>query len=206
MKIELHTIPIRELFNEYTNSDEEGVAGYSGKLNIRPKYQREFVYKNEQRNAVINSVKKNYPLNVMYWVKNEDGTFEVLDGQQRTLSICEYLSNNFSIDDKKFDNLTKDEQKQILNYELMVYFCEGNDSEKLAWFEIVNIAGEVLTPQELRNAVYTGPWLSDAKCQFSKTSCAAAKIASQYLIGTAYKAGIFRNSNRLDFGRQYKKV
>jgi hypothetical protein len=187
MKIELHKIPIRELFNDYCNSDEEGVTGYGGKLNIRPKYQREFVYKDEQRNAVINTVRKNYPLNVMYWVKNQDGTYEVLDGQQRTISICEYLSDNFSINNKFFATLANDEQEQILNYELMVYFCEGTDSEKLEWFEIVNIAGAVLTKQELRNAVYTGSWLSDAKRQFSKTSCAAAKIASKYLNGTAIR-------------------
>ena len=81
MNIELNQIPVRDLFNGYSNSDAEGVVGYGGKLNIRPKYQREFVYKTEQRNAVIDSIRKGYPLNVMYWVKNEDGTFEVLDGQ-----------------------------------------------------------------------------------------------------------------------------
>jgi len=187
MKIELHKIPVSEIFEGYSNSDEEGVVGYGGKLNIRPKYQREFVYKGEQRNAVINTVRKNYPLNVMYWVKNEDGTFEVLDGQQRTISICEYLSNNFSTDLKLFANLTGDQQKQILDYELMVYFCEGTESEKLEWFEIVNIAGAVLNKQELRNAVYTGAWLSDAKRNFSKTNCAAAKIAIKYLNGTAIR-------------------
>jgi uncharacterized protein with ParB-like and HNH nuclease domain len=95
MKIELHQIPIRELCNGYRNSDEEGVVGYNGTLNIRPKYQREFVYKDEQRNAVVDTVRKGYPLNVMYWVKNEDGSFEVLDGQQRSISICEYINNNF---------------------------------------------------------------------------------------------------------------
>ena len=184
MKIELNHIPVKELFNGYINSDEDGVVGFNGILNIRPKYQREFVYKDEQRNAVIDTVRKNYPLNVMYWVKNEDGTFEVLDGQQRTISICEYLSNSFSIDNKFFSTLTNDEQEQILKYELMVYFCEGTDSEKLAWFEIVNIAGAVLTDQELRNAVYTGSWLSDAKRQFSKTNCPAYLIGNKYLNGT----------------------
>jgi hypothetical protein len=187
MKIELHQIPIRDLVNEYTNSDEEGVTGYGGKLNIRPKYQREFVYKDEQRNAVIDTVRKGYPLNVMYWVKNEDGSFEVLDGQQRSVSICEYVNGKFSIDYKFFYTLTDDEKEQILNYELMVYFCEGNDSEKLAWFEIVNIAGAVLTPQELRNAVYTGMWLSDAKRHFSKTNCPAYQIGNKYLTGTAIR-------------------
>ena len=184
MKIELNQIPIHKLFEGYRNSDEEGVVGYGGKLNIRPKYQREFVYKAEQRNAVIDSIRQGYPLNVMYWVKNEDGTFEVLDGQQRSISICEYLSDNFSVNDLKFNNLTSDQKEKILNYELMVYFCEGTDSEKLAWFEIVNIAGAVLTKQELRNAVYTGTWLSDAKKQFSKTNCPAARIGINYLTGT----------------------
>lgn len=189
MKIDLHKIPIRELVENYSNSDEEGVKGYGGKLDIRPKYQREFVYKDAQRDAVINTVRKEFPLNVMYWVKNSyssDETkisYEVLDGQQRTISICEYVKNNFPIEYKFFRTLNKDEQEQILNYELMVYFCEGTDSEKLEWFEIVNVAGAVLTKQELRNAVYTGPWLSDAKKYFSKTNCTAYKIANKYLNG-----------------------
>jgi hypothetical protein len=187
MKIDLHKIPIRELVKDYSNSDEEGVKGYGGKLDIRPKYQREFVYKDEQRNAVINTVRSDFPLNVMYWVKNNDQSFEVLDGQQRTISICEYIKNNFSIEYKLFSNLTSDEQEQILNYELMVYFCEGEDSEKLKWFEIINIAGAVLTKQEIRNAVYTGPWLSDAKRYFSKTSCPAYQIGNKYLNGTAIR-------------------
>jgi len=187
MKIELHQIPVRDLSSEYANSDEEGVIGYGGKLNIRPKYQREFVYKDKQRDAVIDTVRKNYPLNVLYWVKNDDGSFDVLDGQQRTISICEYIAGSFSIGDILFGTLTNDQKEQILNYELMVYFCEGTDSEKLAWFEIVNIGGAVLTPQELRNAVYTGPWLSDAKRYFSKTSCAAYQIGSKYLNGVTIR-------------------
>jgi hypothetical protein len=184
MKIELHQIPIREIVESYINSDEEGVKGYDGKLDIRPKYQREFVYKEEQRNAVINSVRNGFPLNVMYWVKNAENSFEVLDGQQRTISICEYVHNNFAVEYKMFSNLTKDEQEQILNYELMIYFCEGEDSEKLKWFEIINMAGAVLTKQELRNAVYTGPWLSDAKLYFSKTNCTAYKIDNNCINGT----------------------
>jgi hypothetical protein len=187
MKIDLHKIPVRELAVDYINSDEEGVKGYGGKLDIRPKYQREFVYKDKQRDAVIDTIRNNFPLNVMYWVKNSDTSFEVLDGQQRIISICEYIKNNFSINYKMFDNLTDDEQKQIQDYELMVYFCEGTDSEKLAWFEIVNIAGAVLTKQELRNAVYAGQWLSDAKRYFSKTNCAAYNIANPYLNGTAIR-------------------
>jgi uncharacterized protein with ParB-like and HNH nuclease domain len=107
MKIDLHKIPVRELVKDYVNSDEEGVQGYGGKLDIRPKYQREFVYKDEQRNAVIDTVRQDFPLNVMYWVKNSESSFEVLDGQQRTISICEYVQNNFSIDYMSFENLPR---------------------------------------------------------------------------------------------------
>ncbi|MBU2634641.1 MAG: DUF262 domain-containing protein [Nanoarchaeota archaeon] len=173
MKVELHKIPIKEVIKDYKDSAEEGVIAYRGKLDIRPKYQREFVYKDKQRNEVIETVKKKFPLNVMYWVKKGDGSFEVLDGQQRTISIAQYVSSDFSINGKYFHSLTKDEQNQILNYELMIYFCEGGEREKLDWFRIVNIAGERLTEQELLNAVFTGQWLSDAKLKFSKTNCVA---------------------------------
>lgn len=183
MKIELHELTIREIAENYTDNQENGVVGYNGRLNIRPKYQREFVYKDKQRNAVIDTIVKGFPLNVMYWVKNENGTFEVLDGQQRTISFCQYVHGGFSIDNRAFHNLTETEKQQILDYKVMVYFCEGNDKEKLDWFEIINIAGEKLTQQELRNAVYTGTWLSDAKLKFSKSNCAAYLHGSKYLNG-----------------------
>ena len=184
MKIELKEITIREVSNGYVNDNEEGVVGYGGKLNIRPKYQREFVYKDKQRDAVIETVKKNFPLNVMYWVRNEDGTYEVLDGQQRTISICEYVAGSFSLNSMYVHNLTDVEKDQILDYKLMVYFCEGNDKEKLDWFKTINIAGEKLTNQELRNAIYTGTWLTDAKRYFSKSNCPAYNMGSDYLTGS----------------------
>jgi hypothetical protein len=184
MKIELREITIREVSSGYTNNAEDGVVGYGGILNIRPKYQREFVYRDRQRDSVIETVRKNFPLNVMYWVKNEDGTFEVLDGQQRTISICEYVTGNFSLDFQYFHNLTDDEREEILDYRLMVYFCEGSDREKLDWFKTINIAGEKLTDQELRNAVYTGTWLTDAKRYFSRTGCPAYAIGSDYMNGS----------------------
>ena len=187
MKIELKEITIKEVANGYKNSDEEGVVGYCGKLNIRPKYQREFIYKDDKRNAVIETVKKNFPLNVMYWVKSEDGTFEVMDGQQRTISFCEYIDGKFSLNNLYFHNLTDTDKEQILNYKLMIYFCEGNDKEKLDWFKIINIAGEKLTDQELRNAIYTGTWLTDAKRYFSKSGCPAHGMASDYLSGSAIR-------------------
>lgn len=178
MKIDLHKITVREVVDAYKDSAEEGVVAFGGKLDIRPKYQREFVYKPEQRNAVIKTVQHEFPLNVMYWIENSVGNYELLDGQQRTLSICQYVNGDFSINDRHFFNLTKEEQKQILDYQLMIYFCEGTDKERLDWFEVINTAGEKLTPQELRNAVYTGPWLSDAKLKFSKNNCVAYLIAN----------------------------
>src|SRR3990167_866019 len=182
MKIELHRIKIRAVIDGYKDSAEEGVVAYGGKLDVRPKYQREFVYKDKQRDEVIDTVKKSFPLNVMYWVKTNEDSFEVLDGQQRTISIGQYVNGDFSVDfngrTAMFHNLTKEEQEQILDYELMVYFCEGTDKEKLDWFKIINIAGEKLTDQELCNAVYTGSWLSDAKLKFSKSNCAAYLLAN----------------------------
>lgn len=189
MDISLHEITIRDLAQGYVDEEENGVWGYGGKLNIRPQYQREFVYKDKQRDAVIDTVIKNFPLNVMYWSVNVDGTYEIIDGQQRTISICQYVIGDFSVEYGKdvlaFHNLPKDVQGAILNYKLMVYFCKGTESERLQWFETINIAGEELTTQELRNAVYSGPWLSDAKRYFSKKQCVAYKIGGDYLAGSA---------------------
>lgn len=178
MKIEPHKISIRKVLAGYKDSAEEGVVAYDGKLDIRPKYQREFVYNPKQRDAVIETVKKDFPLNVMYWIKTGGGKYEVIDGQQRTISIGQYVCNDFSIDGYFFHNLSDQKQNQILDYELMIYFCEGTDDERLDWFKIINTAGEKLTDQELLNANYTGPWLSDAKLKFSKTNCAAYHLAN----------------------------
>jgi hypothetical protein len=187
MKIELNEIPIREIISEYKNDDEEGVFGYGGKLNIRPKYQRNFFYEAEQQNAVIETIKKGFPLNVMYWVVNKDGTYELLDGQQRTVSICRYVSGEFSLNHQFFKTLTEPEQEQILNYKLMIYFCKGDDKEKLDWFKTINIAGKELTAQELKNAIYTGEWLTSAKKYFSKSGCPAYDIAGNYLRGSSIR-------------------
>ncbi len=182
MDITLHTIPIRKLVAGFENNEEEGVVGFHGKLNIRPKYQREFVYDEKQKQAVIDTIFKNFPLNVMYWVLNEDGTYELLDGQQRTLSICSYFAGEFfvNVDNalKAFTNLTPDQRERFLDYQLQIYICEnGTDQEKLDWFRIINIAGERLTEQELLNAVYCGTWVTEAKRKFSKNKCVAYKLA-----------------------------
>jgi len=189
MKIELKEITVRELTNGYQDNDEDGVVGYGGKLDIRPPYQREFIYKDKQRDAVITTINKDFPLNVMYWAVRDDGTFEIIDGQQRTISICQYVNGDFSYFFKYFHNLQNDEKEQILNYKLMVYLCSGEDSEKLEWFETINIAGEKLTPQELKNAVYSGSWVTDAKRFFSKNN--RPKIGDDYLSGSANRQEYF---------------
>ena len=184
MEIELRKVTIRDLADSYKDDNEGGVVGYGGKLDIRPPYQREFIYKDRQRDAVIDTVTKRFPLNVMYWSVRKDGNFEVIDGQQRTISICQYVEGKFSFNGLYFHNLQSDQQEQILGYELMVYLCSGKDSERLEWFKTINIAGEELTDQELRNAVYAGSWVTDAKRYFSKTGCPAYGLGGNYLSGT----------------------
>ena len=169
------------------NNDEEGVVGFDGKLNIRPKYQREFIYKDKQRDKVMDTIMKKRSLGEMHWAENGND-YELMDGQQRTVSFCEFVAGNYSIDingNKLFwHNMTDDQKEQILNYMITINIFKGTESEKLAWFETINIAGEKLTDQELRNAVYTGPWLTDAKRHFSKTGCPAYQIGKDYLTGT----------------------
>lgn len=193
MKIELVKIKIRDLVEDYEDNDELGVRAHGGKLDVRPPYQREFVYKDKQRDAVMATLRKDFPLNVMYWAvidkpSNDGVEYEIIDGQQRTISICQYVEGDFSIQidghQLAFHNLQSDQRDQILNYELMVYLCQGTDSEKLDWFKTINIAGEKLTDQELRNAVYHGTWVTAAKKYFSKNGCPAYGIASDYMSGT----------------------
>lgn len=190
MKIELRPITVREIIKNYKDNAEKGVVGYDGKLNIRPAYQREFVYKDEQRNEVIKTVMRGYPntafpLNVMYWAKTDEDHFELIDGQQRTISLCQYANNEFSIVidgiPKNFDNLSSEKKNYFLNYELQVYVCFGTPEQRLEWFSIINIAGEPLTKQELLNANYTGPWLSSAKRYFMKGNSSAYGLGNKYI-------------------------
>lgn len=184
MKIDLQAITVRDLVDGYEDNEELGVRAYSGKLDVRPPYQREFVYKDKQRDAVIETLTSDFPLNVMYWAVRDDDSYEVIDGQQRTISICQYVEGDFAYKGRYFHNLQSDEKEQILNYTLMVYLCSGADSEKLEWFKTINIAGEELTAQELRNAVYAGSWVADAKRHFSKNGCPAYAIGSDYMSGS----------------------
>lgn len=191
-------ICIKDLVKDYKDDGENGVSGYQGRLNIRPAYQREFIYEPKQRDEVIQTVRKGFPLNTMYWVKTASGNYELMDGQQRTISICQYINGDFSIlwdgQPRGFDNLTSEEKEQILNYELSIYICEGTDKERLDWFKIINIAGMKLTDQELRNAIYTGSWLTDAKRWFSKIGAPATAIGDKLVSGAANRQEILEKA------------
>ena len=193
MKINMIKVPIRELVKQYHEDDTTSrVVAWDGKLDVRPEYQREYVYDDKKRDAVINTVMKDFPLNIMYFVDRQDGTYEVLDGQQRIISICRYFSNMFSVkvpaatggfNTVNYPNLFDEDKSKFLDYELQVYICQGTDKEKLEWFEIINIAGEVLEKQEIRNALYHSAWLTDAKSAFSRKNCPAYKSYGKYLSG-----------------------
>ena len=198
MNIDRIQVTIQELIDGYEEKGPDGIEGvvaYGGRLDVRPAYQREYIYPDKDRDEVIRSVKKKFPINVMYWAKTADGRYELMDGQQRTISICRYAAVRdeadrqsyeqcFSVDNLYFFNLPEDQKQSIRDYVLDIYVCDGTPSEVLDWFKIINIAGKVLSPQELRNTSYTGPWLSDAKLHFSKPNCTAYRIAKDYVNGS----------------------
>lgn len=179
MNIAPKQIKVADLINGYVNDPDSGVRGFHGKLDIRPPYQREFRYDTKQQQAVINTILRGFPLNIMYWSVDADGNYEMIDGQQRTLSICEFFTHGFNIEDERgtlyFSTLTDEEKQRFLNYELTVYFCDGTEKEKLDWFRVINIAGEKLLDQELLNAVYVGPFVTDARRHFSKRDAPLTK-------------------------------
>lgn len=197
MTIRQIEVTVGEITNGYINNEEQGVRGYGGLLDIRPPYQREFIYDEKEQKAVITTVLNGYPLNVMYWVKRSEDAecpYEVMDGQQRTLSLCEYVAGKFSYEFKNFFNLTDDIKEKILNYKLTVYVCEGEASEKLEWFKTINIAGKPLNEQEIHNAIYAGPFVSDAKRHFSKNKCGAYLLGKDLLNGVANRQDYLRTA------------
>lgn len=196
MKITEEKYKIRDLVEGFVDNDEEGCRALNGKLDIRPKYQREFIYKEPEQKAVIDSILKKFPISVMYWLKRGSGTdddperYEILDGQQRTMSICLFYQKRFAIDQpdgkgrfnrRQFQNLSAEEQETFLNYKLRVYICEdGTEAEERDWFQVINTAGKKLTAQELRNAQYSGEWLNYVKKYF-KLHGPAQSISGGYL-------------------------
>ena len=201
MKITEVKVSIEDIFKGFKDDGEDGVYAYDGRLTIRPAYQREFVYDLKEEEAVINTICSGFPLNSMYWALTEgtyttkleneervlmpsdDAKFEVMDGQQRTLSAMYFLTHKFGIQNNSvyWDTLPDNKYKALMEYRFTIYICEGTEEEKLAWFRVVNIAGKELTEQELRNVSYTGRWLSDAKRYFSKTNCAGYKLSKDFI-------------------------
>lgn len=181
MNIEIvRDVTVGDLVAGYRNLDLDGVYAYSGKLEVRPPYQREFCYDQSKQVAVIDSVMHKYPLGLMYFCRKEDGTLECLDGQQRIISLCEFTKNrtiiNVDGNSRNYQSLLESNSDLIeafLAQPLIIAICEGTNEEKLDWFERINTVGEPLTHQELRNAIYTGPWVTDAKRYFSHEKCAA---------------------------------
>ena len=197
MTIKQIEVTVGEITKGYVNNDEQGVRGYDGLLDIRPPYQREFIYNEKEQQAVITTVLKGYPLNVMYWVKRNDDAecpYEVMDGQQRTLSLCDYVAGKFSHNFLNFFNQKPDIQEKILNYPLTIYVCEGEKSEKLEWFKTINIAGKPLNEQEINNAIFAGPFVSDAKRHFSKSNCGAYRLGKDLVNGTPIRQDFFKKA------------
>lgn len=197
MTIKQISVTVGDICNGYVNNEEQGVRGYGGLLDIRPPYQREFIYNEKEQQAVITTVLHGYPLNVMYWVRRSDDAdcpFEVMDGQQRTLSLCEYVTGKFSYDYKNFFNQPLDIQQRILAYPLTIYVCEGEPSEKLEWFKTINIAGKALNEQEINNAIYAGPFVSDAKRHFSKSNCGAYRLGKDLVNGTPIRQDFLKKA------------
>lgn len=186
-------VTVGDLVTGFSDDGDGGVRAFGGDLDVRPAFQREFVYDDKQRTAVIESVVQGYPMNAIYWADRGEGSaprYEIIDGQQRTISLCQYATGDFSFPDLLshhalfIGNLTADQRQAIMEYPLTVYVCSGTDNEKLRWFETINIAGEVLTRQELRNAVYSGTWVTDAKRWFSRRNCQAERRYGRYVSGS----------------------
>lgn len=200
MKTTLTTYTAQEICNGFVYNELEGkgLFGLSGKLTIQPEYQRNYIYASDggkREMAVIESILKGYPLGLIYFNKVSDGHLEVLDGQQRITSIGRFVSNKFAITDENgmqqmFSGIAVDKQKKILDSALLIYECEGEESEIKEWFKTINIAGVPLNEQELLNAVYSGPFVTRAKEEFSNSGNANISKWSAYVRGSA---------NRQDF-------
>ena len=178
----------------YNQLEGKGLFGLGGKLTIQPEYQRSYIYADKggkKEQAVIHSLLKGYPLGLIYFNKVGEGTFEVLDGQQRITSIGRFVTNKFAIMDngnpKNFDSLPTDQQAKIMDSRLLIYECEGTETEIKQWFETINIAGEPLNDQELLNAIYSGPFVTLAKAEFSNSMNANISKWSAYIKGSALR-------------------
>ena len=200
MQTMLKTYTVEEICNGFVYNELEGkgLFGLAGKLTIQPEYQRNYIYADGKKDvAVIDSMLKGYPLGLIYFNKVSDDNLEVLDGQQRITSFGRFIQDKFAIKDANgmhqyFNGLAEDKKKKILNTEILVYECEGTESEIKEWFKIINIAGVPLNDQELLNAVFSGPFVTLAKAEFSNSQNSYVQKWSAYVSG---------NVNRQDYLR-----
>jgi 5-methylcytosine-specific restriction endonuclease McrA len=194
MKTTLRTeITIKDICDGFVYNELEGkgLFGLSGKLTIQPEYQRNYIYADGKKDvAVITSILKGYPLGLIYFNKKNDDKLEVLDGQQRITSFGRYVTNKFAVKDENgmeqyFSGIAADKQAKILEAKLLIYECEGTESEIKEWFRTINIAGVPLNNQELLNAVYSGPFVTLGKAEFSNSQNSNIQKWSAYISGSA---------------------
>ena len=193
MKTQLEHYTVRDICDGFVYNELEGkgLFGLAGKLVIQPEYQRNYIYVKDGRDAaVIDSLLKGYPLGLIYFNKLEDGTFEVLDGQQRITSFGRFVTGKFAIVDENgmqqyFRTMPPEQQQKILDSDILVYECEGSETEIKQWFKTINIAGVPLTEQELRNAIYSGPFVNAGKAEFSNSQNANIQKWGAYVKGPA---------------------
>ena len=191
MKTELHTEwTVKDICEGfmYNELEGKGLFGMNGKLTIQPEYQRNYIYADGKKDvAVIDSVLKGYPLGLIYFNRREDGQLEVLDGQQRITSLGRFITSKFAITQsgipQYFRGLAQDKQEKINNTKLLIYICEGTESEIKEWFKTINIAGVPLNHQEVLNAIYSGEFVTKAKEEFSNSQNANVSKWSSYISG-----------------------
>lgn len=194
-------ITIKDICNGFVYNEYEGkgLFGLSGKLTIQPEYQRNYIYADGKRDvAVIESVLKGYPLGLIYFTKVAEDKFEVLDGQQRITSLGRFLTNKFAVQlndmETYFCGLAEDLQEKILQAKLLIYECEGTESEIKEWFKTINIAGIPLNEQELANAIHSGPFVTKAKAEFSNSQNANVQKWSSYVAGSVNRQDYLRTA------------
>lgn len=199
MKTELHTEwTVADICDGfvYNELEAKGLFGMGGRLTIQPEYQRNYIYADGKRDvAVIDSVLKGYPLGVLYFVKTSDGRFEVLDGQQRITSLGRFYTGKLGIKDENglpqsIGSIAKELREKFLNAKLLIYECEGTESEIKEWFRTINIAGVPLNTQELLNAVYSGPFVTSAKAVYSNSQNSKMQMWGAYISGAANRQEI----------------
>ena len=189
MKTELHTDwTVKDICEGFVYNELEGkgLFGMNGKLTIQPEYQRNYIYADGKKDvAVIDSILKGYPIGLIYFNRLDDGQLEILDGQQRITSLGRFITSRFAIVDngiqQYFRGIAKDKQDKILNTKLLIYVCEGSETEIKEWFKTINIAGIPLNNQEVLNAIYSGPFVTLAKEEFSNSQNSNIAKWSSYI-------------------------